>query len=97
MTISQEPLADTVRRIVDEQLNVTVHGYDLGPDDDLWALGMTSLTCMGLMLSIEDAFGVELPEDALKESTFRSLTSITAVVAEARRAEQDALTAEGAA
>jgi acyl carrier protein len=45
---------------------------------------MTSLTCLGLLLSVEDTFRVELPEDALKESTFRTLTTISAAVEAAR-------------
>lgn len=41
---------------------------------------MTSLTCLGLMLNTEDAFDIELPEALLKESTFRSISSIAAAV-----------------
>lgn len=80
MTIFLEP----VKRIVDKQLNLSAHGHLLGADDDLWALGMTSLTCMGLMLTIEDTFQIELPEEALKEDTFRTITTITAAVEVAR-------------
>lgn len=80
MTNTQKSTEDTIRGLVDQQLNFAVHGFELKSDDDLWNLGMTSLTCLGLMLSIEDTFGVELPEDVLKESTFRSIDSITAVV-----------------
>jgi acyl carrier protein len=84
MTIAQEAVEDTVRRIVDKHLNLSAHGHDLGPEDDLWNLGMTSLTCMGLMLSIEDTFEIELPEELLQAATFRSLSSITAAVEGAR-------------
>lgn len=85
MTTSQESTVDTVRRMADQLLNFSAHGHDLRPDDDLWKLGMTSLTCMGLMLSIEDTLEVELPEEFLKEDTFRSVDTITAAVEEARR------------
>ncbi|GAA2682754.1 MULTISPECIES: phosphopantetheine-binding protein [Actinosynnema] len=71
---------EVVRALVDKQLNFAVHGFELKHDDDLWNLGMTSLTCLGLMLGIEDAFDVELPESLLKEDTFRSVDSITAAV-----------------
>ncbi|WP_067171323.1 phosphopantetheine-binding protein [Microtetraspora niveoalba] len=86
MTVSQEPVAETVRLIVDKQLNLSAHGYEFGADDDLWALGMTSLTCMGLMLAVEDTFRIELPEEALKEGTFRTVGTITAAVEAARPA-----------
>jgi acyl carrier protein len=84
MTTSQQSTTDTVRRLVDQQLNFTAHAYDLGPDDDLWRLGMTSLTCLGLMLAVEDTLGIEFPEDALKQSTFRTVNTITAAVDGAR-------------
>jgi acyl carrier protein len=80
MTNSQTSVTDTVRQIVEQQLNFAVHGYEFGPDDDLWTMGMTSLTCLGLMLTIEDTFDIELPEESLKESTFRSVNTITAAV-----------------
>jgi acyl carrier protein len=87
MTISRPLLIDTVRDIVDAQLHITAHGFELDHDADLWQLGLTSLTCLGLMLSIEDAFGIELPEEALKESTFRTISTITAAIASAREDE----------
>lgn len=84
MTTHQRSTVDTVRALVVEQLNLSAHGDQPAPEDDLWDLGMTSLTCLGLLLSVEDAFRVELPENALKESTFRTLSTISAAVEEAR-------------
>jgi len=80
MTTSEPSIEDTVRKIVEQQLNLAAHGRELGSDDNLWDLGMTSLTCLGLMLNLEDELGVELPEDLLKESTFRSVGAIVAAV-----------------
>jgi acyl carrier protein len=85
MTTSQPSVDATVRKIIEEQLNFAVHGYEFGPDDCLWDLGMTSLTCLGLMLNLEDALGIELPESSLKESTFNSLSSIVAAVEGVRK------------
>jgi acyl carrier protein len=79
-----ENTVGAIRALVVRQLNLQPLGDRPGPEDDLWALGMTSLTCLGLLLSVEDAFGVQLPEDALKESTFRTLTTISAAVEAAR-------------
>jgi acyl carrier protein len=75
-----ENTVGAVRARVVQQLNLQAPGDQPGPEDDLWDLGMTSLTCLGLLLSVEDAFGVQLPEDALKESTFRTLATISAAV-----------------
>ncbi|MEV0260068.1 phosphopantetheine-binding protein [Streptomyces sp. NPDC050617] len=78
MTDSSTP--GIVRKLIDQQLNFAAHDVELKDDDNLWDLGMTSLTCLGLMLSIEESFGIELPEEVLKESTFRTVESITAAV-----------------
>ena len=80
MTIPQSSTVDTVKSIIDKQLNFAVHGYQLRPDDELWALGMTSLNCVGLMLAIEHTFDIELPEDVLNEATFRSVNAIASAV-----------------
>jgi acyl carrier protein len=84
MPAYQPSVADTVRSLVTKQLNLNGYSQDLRPDDNLWNLGMTSLTCLGLMLSIEDTFKIELPEEALKEATFRSINTISAAVASSR-------------
>ena len=80
MTIAEASTLDTVRTLVVEQLNLPARGDLPGAEDNLWDLGMTSLGCLGLMLAIEDAFAIDLPKDALKESTFRTLGTISAVV-----------------
>jgi acyl carrier protein len=91
MTVSQPSVMDTIRRIIEQQLNFAVHGYEFGPDDDLWDMGMTSLTCLGLMLNIEDTFDIELPEESLKESTFRSVNTITAAIERVRNGTHESL------
>lgn len=94
MTASRPSTEGTVRQVIEEQLNFALHGSQLGPDDSLWDMGMTSLTCLGLMLNIEDAFGIELPEPLLKESTFFSINSIVAAVDGVRNPSSESLTAE---
>lgn len=76
----QTSTVDTVKSIIDKQLNFAVHGYELRPDDELWVLGMTSLNCVGLMLAIEHTFNIELPEGVLNEATFRSVNAIASAV-----------------
>lgn len=76
----QTSTVDTVKTIIDKQLSFAIHGYELRPDDELWALGMTSLNCVGLMLAIEHTFDIELPEGILNEATFRSVNAIASAV-----------------
>ncbi|WP_433041729.1 phosphopantetheine-binding protein [Dactylosporangium sp. CS-033363] len=82
MSTAEESVRDVVRKLVEDQLNVG--GRALDPDDDLWNLGMTSLTCMGLMLNLEDALDVELPTELLQHETFRSVNTIVAAIDGAR-------------
>jgi acyl carrier protein len=78
--VSQPSVADTVRSLVMKQLNLNGSVHELRHDEDLWRWGMTSLSCLGLMLSIEETFQIELPDTALQQSTFRSIDSISAAV-----------------
>jgi acyl carrier protein len=90
MTTVQPSIEETVRKVINEQLNFSRDGSELALDDSLWDMGMTSLTCLGLMLNIEDAFDIELPEAALTESTFFSISSIVAAVEGVRNSGSDA-------
>jgi acyl carrier protein len=82
MSNPQEPVRDIVTRLTEKQLHLG--DRELSPEDDLWNLGMTSLTCMGLMLEIEDTFGVELPADRLNHETFTSVDGIVAAIQSAQ-------------
>lgn len=50
-------------------------------DSDLYELGLTSHASVNVMLALEDEFDVEFPDEALKKSTFASIDSIEAVIA----------------
>jgi acyl carrier protein len=84
MTVAPTHTLETVRTLVVAQLKLDAQAELPGPDDDLWGLGMTSLALLGLTLSIEDAFEISLPDGSLTESTFRTLTTISAAVEAAR-------------
>ncbi|MBS2539872.1 hypothetical protein KGQ20_44735 [Catenulispora sp. NF23] len=80
MTIAQQTTVAAVRTLVVQHLNLALPEGRPAEDDDLWKLGMTSLSCLGLMLAIEDEFDIELAQDALKEATFQNLATISAAV-----------------
>ncbi|MBB1159209.1 phosphopantetheine-binding protein [Amycolatopsis dendrobii] len=83
MSAPQESARDLVATLTAKHLNLGQR--ELRPDEDLWNLGMTSLTCMGLMLEIEDALDVELPADRLNAETFASVNGIVAAVESVRQ------------
>lgn len=54
----------------------------LGPDDDLYRVGMTSHASVNVMLALESEFDIEFPDHMLKRSVFNSISSIEAALLE---------------
>lgn len=52
----------------------------IGINDDLFAAGLTSFATVGVMLAIEDAFDISIPDALLVRSTFRSIASLEAAI-----------------
>ena len=48
----------------------------LRDDSDLHDAGLTSFGTVELMLSLEEEFGIEFPEEMISRSRFRSIASI---------------------
>lgn len=51
------------------------------PEDDLRAAGLTSMDMLNLVLSIEGEFDLTIPEDDISPANFRSIASISRLVA----------------
>jgi acyl carrier protein len=54
----------------------------LADDADLYAAGLNSHATVNLMLALEEAFDVELPDRLLKRKTFSSIDAIAEALAE---------------
>ncbi|WP_130800262.1 phosphopantetheine-binding protein [Streptomyces otsuchiensis] len=54
---------------------------ELTAEADLTALGLDSMGVVQLLAELEDAFGVELPDEALTEETFATAGSLWEAVA----------------
>lgn len=63
-----------------DYLQVNVDG--LAEDADLYAAGLNSHATVNLMLSLEEAFDIELPDRLLRRRTFASIRSIAEALAE---------------
>jgi acyl carrier protein len=50
-------------------------------DLNLGDAGLTSLDMVGLMLAIEDAFGIEIPQRRMTPASFRTVAAIENLVA----------------
>ena len=53
---------------------------ELAADDNLTDAGLTSLDVVSLMLSIEDDFGIEIPQKRMTPASFRSIAAIEQLV-----------------
>lgn len=73
---------DKLRAILRDHGKLKIDVAGLKDDDDLFAAGLTSFATVQLMLAIEDAFGVEIPDSKLNRKTFSSLRELSRVVDE---------------
>jgi len=62
----------------------------LADDADLYAAGLNSHATINLMLALEDAFDVELPDRLLRRRTFSSVGAIAEALSEIGVADQPA-------
>ncbi|QYC42692.1 Aminoacyl carrier protein [Nonomuraea coxensis DSM 45129] len=49
---------------------------ELAAHDELGALGLDSMGVVRLLVEVEDAYGIELPDELLNESTFATVGSL---------------------
>jgi acyl carrier protein len=54
------------------------------PDADLREIGLTSLDMVNLVLSVESAFDLQIPEAEITPANFRSIATIDALVSALR-------------
>lgn len=67
---------DRIRAILDRVGRLPVPAVELRDDSDLHDAGLTSFGTVELMLSLEDEFGVEFPEDLVVRARFSSIGAI---------------------
>ena len=53
---------------------------ELAVDQNLSDAGLTSLDMVNLMLAIEDAFGIEIPQKRMTPANFRTIAAIEQLV-----------------
>jgi acyl carrier protein len=77
-------LAEEIRRIVLQHARLGCAEAAVTADADLYALGLTSLTTVNLMLALEDHFEVEFPNHMLSRKTFESVRTLVASIEQIR-------------
>jgi acyl carrier protein len=69
-------VVDVVQRLLAERSI----SRPVSSDDDLREVGLTSLDMVNLMLSVESAFDLEIPEIDITPANFRSISTISNLV-----------------
>jgi acyl carrier protein len=70
----------SVPSLVRDAMPTLPPGVSLAPGDDLRAAGLTSTGSVILMLAIESAFDIAIPDAELTPANFRSIAAIEALV-----------------
>jgi acyl carrier protein len=65
-----------IRIILAKHARLGVDIETLSSDADLFQAGMTSLASVNVMLTLEDKFDIEFPDELLKRSVFSSIDTI---------------------
>jgi acyl carrier protein len=71
---------DQITAIVETLLAKRSGARSVSAEQNLTEAGLTSLDMVNLMLSIEDEFGVEIPQRRMTPSNFRSIAAIEQLV-----------------
>ncbi|MCO4892569.1 acyl carrier protein [Cupriavidus taiwanensis] len=80
----------TIRSILGEVARLDVPLADLADSDDLYAAGLSSLATVHVMLALENAFDIEIPDQMLTRQLFRSIDSLATAVEQIRRQQEAA-------
>jgi acyl carrier protein len=70
----------TITSIVTRLLAKRAGPAEVAPDQNLTDAGLTSLDMVNLMLAIEDAFEIEIPQRRMTPANFRTITAIETLV-----------------
>ena len=65
-----------LRTIISETACLDVPVESLGDTDDLYGAGLSSLGTVRVMLAIEEALGIEIPDELITFDLFRSIDSL---------------------
>ena len=76
------PRYATLRRILSESARLDVPVDQIDDATDLYEHGLSSLATVQIMLAVEDAFDIEIPDAMLTRRLFQSIDSLAAAVLE---------------
>ena len=73
---AMDELTNKLRSILRENLKFLDEGQELAMTDELAGLGLDSAGAVGLLLDIEGAFAITIPDEMLVPETFRTVGTL---------------------
>jgi acyl carrier protein len=80
LDVCSHPPADRVADLVKRIFTKRSLTFPVSYDEDLRDLGLSSLDMVNLVLSVESEFNVTIPETDITPKSFRSISTISALV-----------------
>ncbi|NUA28950.1 acyl carrier protein [Cupriavidus basilensis] len=80
----------TIRQILADVARLDVSVDALDDQADLYEAGLSSLATVHVMLAIENAFNIEIPDAMLTRQLFRSVNSLAAAAEQLRQRQEAA-------
>ena len=77
---SAQSVAERIMGVVQRLLAERSIDRAVGADDDLRLAGLSSLDMVSLVLSVEEEFGLMVPEASIMPANFRSIAAISRLV-----------------
>jgi acyl carrier protein len=78
--LDRAALTAPIQELVIRALPVPAASGKIDPDADLHAVGLTSMAMVRLMLAVEAAFDVSIPDAELSPENFRSIRALESLV-----------------
>ncbi len=80
--VHDEPMTDRIRRVLWSHGRLSRDANEISEHEDLYAMGLSSLASVNVMLALETEFDIEFPDQMLNRSVFASIAAIAAAVQE---------------
>ena len=74
-------IQNEIREILAKSGRLAVPVHALQDEADLFAAGLDSLAIVNVLMTIEEQFDIELPDELLSRRSFSSIATMTRVVA----------------
>ena len=73
-------MKEKIIKILDKYGRLVIETKDLKDNTDLYEVGLSSHASVNILLSLENEFGIEFPDDVLNKKMFSSINNLIEAV-----------------